>query len=573
MQSQSDTPDTLDRKRFRKVRWFFAKVLIQTFFWDILLNRPMLRWLRTEPLPRWRIIARKFRALAVEMGGVLIKLGQFLSIRVDILPVEVTRELAGLQDEVPAEPTEAVIAQLEADFGCPLHAIFASFDPEPLGAASLAQAHHVRLADGTAAIVKVLRPGIDVLVRTDLAAIRLACKWLKLYKKLRNRVDLDWLADEFTTITLRELDFGQEGRNADRIAADFADDPRVYFPKVYWDYSAARTLTLENVGYIKIADLNGIEAAGISRRDVADTLYNLYMEQVFETYFVHVDPHPGNLFVRPLPCPEEAATGVDFKPGDPVTFCEERPFQIVFVDFGMMAETPERLRAAIREYAIGLGTQDAHRIVQSYVKAGTLLPGADLNRLEEVHRAMFERFWGVGVGKLRDTVMKEAEFFMEEYRDIIQEAPFQFQVDMLFILRAVGILSGMAANLDPNFDVWSKTLPYARKYAREALEKDFTERAREIFDYIKRTFQLPLRMASVLTIAERGRIEFQAGMAGDLRRAMMEIRNANHRTGWMVLCAGFTIAGSILYAFRPESGAWTFLALIAGFAFFRGSRS
>ena len=157
-QPQGAAPE-IDSERYRKIRWFFIRLFLQTLWWDILLNRPLFRWLRTPPLPRWQAIARRFRTLAVEMGGVLIKLGQFLSIRVDILPIEVTRELAGLQDEVPPERPDLVMAQIEADFGRPLSEIFDRFSPEPLGAASLAQAHRVRLKSGEEAVVKVLRPG------------------------------------------------------------------------------------------------------------------------------------------------------------------------------------------------------------------------------------------------------------------------------------------------------------------------------------------------------------------------------------------------------------------------------
>jgi predicted unusual protein kinase regulating ubiquinone biosynthesis (AarF/ABC1/UbiB family) len=280
----------IDLKRYRKVRWFFAKAFAHVIFWDIVLNRPILRWFRTPPLPRWQKIARRYRGLAVEMGGVLIKLGQFLSIRVDVLPPEVTGELAGLQDEIPPEPLERVLAQLEEDFDCPVAEVFDQFLPEPLGAASLAQVHHARLATGQDVVVKVLRPGIDVLVETDLAAIALAMRWLKWYKRVSNLIDLDWLAKEFAVITRGELDFGAEAEHAEHFTRDFADDPGVYVPKVYRDYCRARTLTLENVGYIKIGDLQAIEAAGISRADVAHFLLRA-LEQ--ETHI-----HEAPLLVR-----------------------------------------------------------------------------------------------------------------------------------------------------------------------------------------------------------------------------------------------------------------------------------
>ncbi|GIK39612.1 MAG: ABC transporter [Chloroflexota bacterium] len=532
----------IDWQRYRKVRRFFARAFLHVIWWDIILNRPGLNWLRTPPLSRWQEIARRYRALAVEMGGVLIKLGQFLSIRVDILPSEVTRELAGLQDEVPPEQLEAVIAQVEADFGRPLAEIFTWFSPQPVGAASLAQVHLARLPSGEEVVVKVLRPGIDVLVETDLSAIALAIRWLKFYKRISKRVDLDWLAEEFTTVTRNELDFKAEGQNAERFAQDFAGDPQVYIPKVYWDYCAARTLTLENVGYIKIGDLAAIEAAGISRSQIAKRFYSIYMRQIFVTNFVHADPHPGNVFVRPLPHPN-VETETHFGPNDTAPHQPDRPFQIVFVDFGMVAVIPERLRSALREYAIGVGTRDAHRMVQAYADAGVLLPGADLKRLEEIHEAMFERFWGVRMGKMRDVALNEARYFVREYRDVIYEAPFQFQVDMLFVVRAVGILSGMATNLDPEFDPWAETIPFAEQLAKEELQQNWRGWLQEIVSLGQLALKLPVELDRVLMQAQRGNLVVQTSLAPDTRKTIQRLEQAVHRLTWAVVAAGLLIAG------------------------------
>src|SRR5215217_571587 len=172
-------PSGIDFRRYRKVRRFVTRTFVQIVWWDVVLNVPGLRRFRRPPLVRYQAIARRYRALAGEMGGVLIKLGQFLSTRVDILPMEITQELAGLQDEVPPERFADVVRQIEEDFGRPLSQVFSWVAPEPIGAASLAQVHPARLPTGEEVVVKVLRPGIDVLVQTDLAAVRLAARLLK----------------------------------------------------------------------------------------------------------------------------------------------------------------------------------------------------------------------------------------------------------------------------------------------------------------------------------------------------------------------------------------------------------
>jgi predicted unusual protein kinase regulating ubiquinone biosynthesis (AarF/ABC1/UbiB family) len=400
----------IDFRRYRKVRRFVTRAFLQALWWDVILALPGLANFRRAPAQRYARLARRYRALAVEMGGVLIKLGQFLSIRVDLLPPEVIAELSGLQDEVSPEPLAAIERQIEADFGCPRREVFSWISPQPVGAASLAQVHAATLASGERVVVKVLRPGIEVIVATDLAAVGLALRLLRAWRRLRRRVHFDELERELRETTLRELDLAAEGRSAERFASNFAGDERVLVPRVYWPASGPHTLALEDVGYIKIADLAGLAAAGIDRGEVASTLYQLYLRQIFVHHFVHADPHPGNLFVRPLPAPGEEPIAPGQAVGPPPGE-RHRRFQIAFVDFGMTAEIPEHLRAALREYVIGLGTRDAERIVRSYMTAGVLLPGADLRRLAEMHEELFDRFWGVRIGDLRDVALSEARHF------------------------------------------------------------------------------------------------------------------------------------------------------------------
>lgn len=560
----------IDFRRYRKARRFVIRIFLHVLWWDVVLNVPGLRRFRRPATTRWQQIARRYRALASEMGGVLIKLGQFFSTRVDILPPEVTRELAGLQDEVPPERFEEIARQIEEDFALPLDRIFAGISPEPIGAASLAQVHQARLLSGEPVVVKVLRPGIDVLVETDLASARLALRLLKIFRRIRRRVNLDRLAREITDTTRMELDLVAEGKNAERFAQNFAGDGRVHIPKVYWERSARRTLTLENVGFIKMSDLPGIERAGIRRAEVARNLYRIYMQQIFVHHFVHADPHPGNLFVRPLPLEGERPFG----PGDPVPpppDGTERPFQIVFVDFGMVAVIPERLRGALREYAIGLGTRDAARLVHSYVAAGVLLPGADLKRLEEVHEALFERFWGVSIGNLRNVAFSEASYFFREYRDLLYEIPFQVQVDLLFASRAVGLLAGIATYLDPDFDPWAETLPFAQRLATEELKTDWRELLREGLTQLRTLLLLPQRVDAFLSRAERGTLTVQSSLSPEARKVIQRLERSIQKTAWMIIAAALLIAGVMLEADKPMAPYGEWLLVASGFAFLYGT--
>ncbi len=541
-------PEAVDRRRYRKIRRFFARALLGAFWWDVVLNQPLLRRLRRPWLPRYVRVAERYRDLAIELGGVLIKLGQFLSTRVDVLPREITSVLARLQDEVPADPFEAIVGEIEADLGSAVDRVFASVSPEPLGAASLAQVHAARLLDGEAVVVKVLRPGIETLVETDLKAIAFAARWLALWKPIRRRVSLPRLIREFTRTTRRELDLEIEGRSAERFARNFADDSRVRAPAIHWPQSGARTLTMEDVGFIRMHDLAALDAAGVSRSELANKVYETYMEQIFVHNFVHADPHPGNVFVRPLDEPPEAAGG-------------GRPFELVFVDFGMMAEVPERLREALREFVVAFATRDARRLVQAYLDAGILLPEADVKRLEEVHEDVFERLWGVRLGEMREVAMGEMSYFLREYWDVISGLPFQVPTELLFVGRAMGLLSGLATSLDPEFDPWSAAIPFAERLARGELGGRLWE---TVVDQGRVILRLPGQASRFFRQAARGGLVVEAALSSENQKSLRRLERSMRRLTWFVPGSGLLVGGVLLLLARPEE--WWGAALVAGSA-------
>ena len=414
-------PVRMDTWRYLRVAWFFARMFLSVIWWDLFLRHmPGLRGVaQRNALPRWQAWAKRFRRLAVSQGGVLIKLGQFLSTRVDVLPSAVTDELKGLQDEVPSESLADIRELIAVEFGRPVEQVFSCFEPVPEAAASLAQVHRACLMDGATVVVKVQRPRIERLVATDLAAIRLAMRWLKWYRRIARRVDLDQLYAEFSATTRAELDFIAEGHNADRFAANFADDPGVYIADVFWEYTTRRVLTLENVASIKINDLAAINTAGISRPQLARKLYDTYLEQIFVHHFMHADPHPGNLFVHPLPPnPRGSRRLADAIPA------HLRGFRHGRGDPGTPAEQPARSSHCSRHARPAPGGPGLSG-------AGVLLPGADLQRLEALHDSLFTQSAGCPWASWL-AAMEQAEFVLGEYRDVIYEMPFQFPTDVLF---------------------------------------------------------------------------------------------------------------------------------------------
>ena len=556
VQASENIAPALDRGRYLRVASFFARVFLSFIAWELILGHlPGFRaYVRSTALPRWRGHAQRFRVLALHYGGVLIKLGQFLSIRVDILPAEVTAELRGLQDEVPAETLDDVRKVIQQEFKRPVEEVYAWFSPAPQAAASLAQVHQARLHNGEEVVVKVQRPRIESLVETDLAALRLAANWLKAYRPITRHADLDRLYEEFARTTRAELDFVAEGRNADHFANDFAKDHGIYIADVFWEYTSRRVLTLENVASIKVDDLEAIAAAGISRAEVARRLYDTYLEQIFVHSFVHADPHPGNLFVHPLERDPDA-------PAD-----APRPFWLIFVDFGMVAVIPESMRGAMREVAIAVGTRDARRLVQAYYDAGVLLPGADRQRIVELHEAVFSRFGGVRMGQLSDVAMQQAQSMIREYGDLIYEMPFQFPTDVLFAMRAVAILSGMATTLDPHFDPWAATLPFAERLASAQLMRNWRDILDELGKMLELALLLPARLDRLLTATERGELT-QTALAPDTAKAIRRLERAVDRLTWGVVAAGLLIAGIVLRATDGVTAVTTGLFVAAAAAF------
>ena len=529
-----------DRRRYLRVVRYFAGAFAHLIFWEIILRGILGQGFVELSAPRrWGRLARRYRRLAAELGGVLIKLGQFLSIRVDVLPHVVTAELAGLQDEVLPERLADIRAVIETEFGQPVDQVFPWFAPKPEAAASLAQVHRARLLTGDEVVVKVQRPRIDEIVETDLRAIRTAARWLNRYRPISRRVNLDRLYDEFSSTTRRELDFVAEAENAERFGLNFADDPHIRIPRVYAQTSTRRVLIMENVASIKITDFEAIEAAGISRQEVARCLFDTYLTQVFVHNFVHADPHPGNLFVQPLP-PILSDLGL-IEPGEGV------PFRLTFVDFGMVATIPERVRPHFRDVLVGFVTKDTGRVVRAYQGAGMLLPGADLARLEQVQDEILERYSDLSLQQVQQLPMSEWRNLAHDYRDILYEMPFQLPTDLLFVGRAISILFGMATSLDPDLDPWEAVEPFAREMAAEEIKRDWRGLLGELEKMTRLVLSLPGKADRFFSQATRGELAVRTRWSREDTRTLRRVETAVNRLASAVVFAALLLAAVAVY--------------------------
>jgi predicted unusual protein kinase regulating ubiquinone biosynthesis (AarF/ABC1/UbiB family) len=484
------------KSRYRRILRFASLALAELWWFELFLPQIGLAKLGARGrIRRLKRLARKFHDLAADLGGLMVKVGQFLSARLDVLPESVTKELEGLQDEVAPEPFEKILALVANELELDPAVAFASITAEPIAAASLGQAYRAKLSPGLAAdlgyedvIVKVLRPGIEQIVEVDLKALRKIGGWLSRVKLVSRRTDAPALVEEFAATTLEEIDYRHEAQNLERFAANFANDARVSTPEIIWERSARRVLTLSDVSAIKISDVDALIEAGLNPNAVAAELARVTFEQFFVTGFFHADPHPGNIFVKPMP--EES--GVDFT--------------LTFIDFGMMGEISEDLRNNLQRFLFAVASRDARGWVAACERLGVLLPSADTVILERAISELFDRFGGVGVGELVQTDPRELREFALRFSEILRTLPFQLPNDFLFLIRALSLISGVASTLNREFNIWDAIDPFARSLLNGAGSGVAKNLGKEVLSFATTVGRLPGRIDDLISRFDAGQV-------------------------------------------------------------------
>lgn len=452
-------PVEIDRKRYRRAMRFFRRAGFNIVWWEIILKR-----LRGEAFvaegreERTRRYAREFREVAIKLGGVMIKLGQFLSARVDVMPDSLIAELAGLQDEVPPVDTTIMMQVLEEELGQPKNAVFSHIDDEPVAAASLGQVYRGKLLNGDRVAIKILRPGIEVTVASDMMALRKVAKWVMYWKLIAKRADVPALLEEFERILWDELDYRTEADNAERFQHMYYENIEVYIPEIYRDFSTSSVLVMEDVTAIKLNDVKALKEAGVDPSVVARRMMDTYLQQFFRFGFFHADPHPGNLFVYPLP--ETAERQMYGRRG---ARHPGRAFYLVFIDFGMCGTITRQRREGLREAVIAVGTRDVERMLNSLQTLEILLPSEYDEELKSAAQESLDFMWGKSPQELAYMDTSEYEHLVKKYRKMLYDLPFQVPQDFLYVGRASGILSGVCTELDENFDPWDMAASSARK--------------------------------------------------------------------------------------------------------------
>lgn len=496
----------------------------------------MLHWQDPEALAHMPPPVRVRRALE-ELGPTFVKLGQMLATRVDLLPPEWTAELGKLQNAVPAVPFEQIRPQLVEDLGAGPEEVFARIEQTPLAAASLAQAHRAWLADGSAVVLKVRRPGIRDTVEADLRLLARAAEIIEARAPDLRRYHPARVVHEFALSLRRELDFAGEGRNAERIAANFAGHDGIVVPKVYWQWTCERLNVQQFLEGIPGTDLAAVDAAGLDRRALARTGADIVLKMVLEDGFFHADPHPGNIFYLP-----DGRIGViDF--GMVGRVSAGRRFQIVQLLHGLVAREPEAVAAVLAEWAEGSGEPDEARLQ------------ADIG-------AFVDQYHGV---PLKDLHMGQ---MLLDVTAILREHGLSLPPDLALMVKAFLTLEGMGRQLDPDFDMASAAAPYLEQaLLRHWLPSAVLRRGRRgLREALALAGDMPREVRRLLRMARRGRLHMQMDVT-TLKAFGDQVDRAANRLTMGVVTAALVIGSSIVMhsAGGGVPSRWLLALGVAGF--------
>ena len=472
-----------------------------------------------------------------ELGTTFIKLGQILSTRADLLPPEYLAQLTKLQDSAPPVAFEDIQQTLVTELGKPIEQIFAQFDPIPLAAASIGQAHAATLWNGTEVVVKVRRPGVVEQVNEDLEILKELAATASRHWQFADQYDLCGLVDEFSQTLRLELDYIREGHNAERFAANFAADSHIHIPRVFWEATTARVLTLERIHGIKINDLKALDEQGTDRRWLADYATNVVLKMVCEDGFFHADPHPGNFFI-------------------------ESNGTIGLIDFGMVGVLDEQTQDLLAELLIAINHQDADRLVDVFLDLGVTHKRIDRSAVRHDIERMLSTYWGLPLGELKVAAL------LNDVYSVMRRHHLHLPSNLALLLKTVIMVEGLGVNIDPDFRFTKSLTPYTeglvlRQYSPFRWIRSFR---RTSLDLAKFGAQMPQHLRRIVTAAEDGNLQF--GMRPEGFDPLVDrLERIVNRIVLGVLAAAFINGLAVLVSvYRPPGWAhWGWAVFLFGF--------
>ena len=482
--------------------------------------------------------AERVRMVVEALGPTFIKLGQILSTRGDIVPAEFIRELEKLQDTVPPTPFPPIQAQVEKELKRPLPEIFPTFDLTPVASASLGQVHLATLATGEEVAVKVFRPGVERIIETDLDIL------LELATLAENRTD--WgeyygvrsLAQEFADTLRTEQNYEQEGHNIDRYRQIFADEAYVHVPKVYWDTTTRRVLTMERIEGVKITDVGALREAGLDCKVVARRNIRILLKAVLQEGFFHADPHAGNFRVLPHDV-------------------------IALMDFGIMGHLDHAERLGLVQLFVGLFRQETDRVVEALSDLGIATRAADRRNLARDLDRLRMRYYGLELEKIR------ARSFVEDLMGLAFANRLRMPSNLVLVFKTIAMLEGISLQLDPDINVFTEVEPYVRDVLLELQSP--VVRARELADQVRDSFEallmLPGQVQRMLEQVEGGEGNLSMRLRG-LDEPARRITTAANRLVLAMLAVAFVVGPALIIPYvsqlRPDWQAAAGLLIVMG---------
>jgi ubiquinone biosynthesis protein len=475
------------------------------------------RIIRKEPSETFELsAAARLRLALEELGPTFIKLGQVLSTRSVLIPAEFAEELAQLQDRVTPLPFEQIRPTVEEELGGSLSEKFQWFDEHAIASASLAQVHRAHTLDGREVVVKVQRPEIERLIRTDMDILLDFAQLLERHIPESHQFNPEGLVHELARSILRELNFTYEGQHIERFARNFADHDEVYVPTVFWDLTTRRVLTTEYVDGIKISESEALRQAGLDLKKVAQVGAKFILKQIFEDGFFHADPHPGNLFIRPGPV-------------------------IVPVDFGMMGRLDAELMDELSDLLIGVIRKDIELIIRVLVELGSFPADQDSRPLRLEISEFLDRYYGLPLRQL------DLKTILSEVWDVVRRFQLRVPPNLMLLMKTLGTYDDLGRKLDPDFDLLGVTRPYVRRLLVRRLDPGVLayESMKTLRDTYKLLRVLPREMELLVRKFRRGQMGVELRHVG-LERLIQEIDRTSNRIAFSLIIAALIVGSSLI---------------------------
>ncbi len=430
--------------RFRPWLTFWRTLKIVASFLSFFLGLKLDAWQNQVEVNRFKR-ATQLREILIHLGPTFIKVGQALSTRPDLVRKDFLEELTKLQDQLPPFSTELAFQIIEQELGRSPNEIYSQISPQPVAAASLGQVYQAFLYSGEEVAVKVQRPNLLPTLTLDLYLMRWAASWIAPWLPLNLGHDLTLIVDEFGIKLFEEVDYLNEGRNAEKFATNFRNNPKVKVPSIYWRYSSRRVLTLEWIHGYKLTDTDRIREAGLASDDLIEIGVTSGLQQLLEHGFFHADPHPGNLFAMAPQCAIDGSTS------------ESREARMAYIDFGMMDQLDESTKETLVDAVVHLINKDYQDLAKDFVNLGFLTPDFDIQPIVPALEAVFSQAFGESV---RDFNFRT---ITDSFSELMYDYPFRLPAKFALIIRSLVTQEGLALTINPNFKIVEVAYPYVAK--------------------------------------------------------------------------------------------------------------